>query len=468
MELKSLKSKLAEQARSVFARVSGKSSAPTTSANNDEAALRFAFTDPTNILFPGDEDSGDSPAALPLSMLLERSAHNIVIHARDLRDRTNVLVDSIGARAGGEVTLATQSLRFIIGGVWLLTAIWLYLSGSGALSGSLSAISSGMPAEEAMTLARTFLPIGIAGIGVAMAVAALVAATGNGANDKVRREAHDLGLFIAETAREFDNDLTHMREEMNRRGNPADAVVDLSHAHLTALEATAYFREISFLTGTEGEDAKLRFRHFLSRPSAGGSTIGGFLLGLAAGAIIVTMFAGPKPELPVVSALPDIAKYPWAANLLLFGGILYALAGAILSIAGGAISAGAVSKARDEALDSLRGAFTSREAPRPADVIRRIEDAVDVFRARVGGRAVGAARSAQNGPAAATFDHNGDGDDIPAWRKRDSSAQFVETSFQAAPQTWRADAYAKKFKGDDPEKTGSKRGLLGLKKPPRD
>ncbi len=468
MDLKSLKSKLADKMRSAFARASGKPSKLSVSSNNDGSVLRFAFSDPTNVLFPGDKDSGDGPAALPLSMLLERSAHNIVTHARDLRDRTNVLVESISARAGGEVTLATQSLRFIIGGVWLLTAIWLYLSGAGTLSGSVSAISSGMSAEDAMTLARTFFPIGIAGIGVAMAVAALVAATGNGANDKVRQEAHDLGLFIAETAREFDNDLTHMREEMNRRGDPADAVVDLSHAHLTALEATAYFREISFLTGTEGEDAKLRFRRFLSRPSSGGSMLEGFILGALIGVIAAVFFTGPKPELPVVSALPDIAKYPWAANLLLLGGILYATIGVILSVAGGAISAGAVSKARDEALASLRGAFTSREAPRPADVIRRIEDAVDVFRARVGERGTGTSRSAHGGPAAASFDQGGEGDDIPAWRKRDSSAQFVETSFHSAPQTWRADAYAKKFEATGIEETGSKRGLLGLKKDKRD
>ena len=299
-----------------------------------------------------------------------------------------------------------------------------------------------------------------------MLVGAIVAMSGNGANDKVRQEAHYLGLAIADTAQEFDDDLTQMREEMNRRGNPADAVVDLSLAHLTALEATAYFREISFLTGSEGEEANLRFRDFLARPPSKGSMIEGFILGALISAIITMVLVGPKPELPAVATLPDISKYPWAANLLLYGGIFYALAGIFVSFAGGLVSAGAVIRAREDALASLRGAFTSREAPRPADVIRRIEDAVDVFRARVGDRRPDSARADHLDAGGKNFDPGQTDSANPDWRKRDSSAQFVESGFQSAPQTWRADAYAKKFEAQGRDKTGSKRGLLGLKKPP--
>lgn len=467
MDLKSLKNKLTGKVRNIMSRLSGKTTLPTASGGDDDPALQFAFSDPTQVSYPSPGQTDEARANMPLSMLLEKSAHNMVIHGRELRDRSNLLVSSIGARAGGEITFATQSLRFIIGGIWLLTAIWLYLSGSGALLGNGSALSSGMPAADAMVLSTTFLKIGVVGIGAAMLVAALVSLSGNGTNDKVRQEAHELGLFIADTAQEFDDDLTHMREEMNRRGNPADAVVDLSHAHLTALEATAYFREISFLTGSEGEEAKLRFRHFLSRPSKG-SMIEGFIFGALFSAIVTVILVGPKPELPEVSTLPDIAKYPWASNLLLYGGILYALAGLLVSLAGGAISAGAVARAREDALASLRGAFTSREAPRPADVTRRIEDAVDVFRARVGGRRPDSAHADHQGPGGAHFGEDKADSETPSWRKRDSSAQFVESGFQSAPQTWRADAYAKKFATSDRDKPGSKRGLLGLKKPSSD
>jgi hypothetical protein len=437
-------------------------SRPTSGENNGPV---FTFSDPTKVLFPGGDDDGDTPGAVPLGMLLESSAHKIVQRADELKTRANHLVSRIDDRAQGEITLATQSVRFLIGGVWLLTAVWLYLTGVGAMAGPV-----GMSAEDAQILARTFFPIGAAGIGVAMAAAALVAATGNGANDKVRREANDLGLFIAETAQDFDHDLTRLREEMNRRSKPEDAVYDLSRAHLIALEATAYFRKISFITGTEGEEAKLRFRKFLSRPSPPVAAEA-FVVGVLLGALVVAVLFVPKPEI-TVGAIPDIAKYPWASNLLLFGGILYAGAGVILSLMGGVISAGAKVRAQADALDSLRSAFTTREAPRPIDVIRRIEDAVDVFRARVGGRRKRSSddqsRDASSNQRSANFADNTSELDTPSWRQRDTSAKFVDAGFQAAPQTWRADAYAKKIESEQSGKTGSKRGLFKLKNPPHD
>jgi len=445
----------------------------TPSAENTKQS--FAFSDPTTVLFPDNTDDDDAPGVTPLRILLEESAHNSVMRARALESRADLLVSRIADRAQGEITLATQWVRFVIGGLWLLTAIWLYFTSTGALSGDLSALSSGVTLEDARILALTFLPIGLAGIGVAVAAVALVAATGNGANTKVRREANDLGIFIADTAQDFDRDLTRLREEMNRRANPADAVIDLSRAHLTALEATVYFREISFISGTEGEEARLRFRKFLSRPTPA-SALEAFVIGFLLGAIVIAYLYVPRPEV-AVRVLPDIAKYPWASNLLLFGGIFYASAGVILSLIGGALSANATTKARSDALDALRGAFTAREAPRPVDVIRRIEDAVDVFRARVGGRREktgGDQRSASQFGCASSGQHNTnfadnmDDQDIPSWRRRDTSARFVDTDFQAAPDTFRTDAYAKKIEADRAGKTGSKRGLFKLKNPPRD
>ena len=150
-----------------------------------------------------------------------------------------------------------------------------------------------------------------------------------------------------------------------------------------------------------------------------------------------------------------------ALGALLLGGLAFAMVGLVFSILGGLIAGDTAARARTEALDALRGAFTSQGAPRPNDIIRRIEDAVDVFRARVGGRS-----SARHQDAATNHADVDESD--PPWRNRDSSAKFVETSFQSAPQEWRADAYAKKFEAGGDQKTGSKRGLLGLKNPSRD
>ena len=419
----------------------------------------YAPLDPTVGLY-GDTD-GERGGALPLGMLLEKSAHDMVLRRRELREQADDLVARIGDRAEGEVTLSVQAMRFVIGGVWIAAALWLFLSVRGVVSGDLSALGADMPASDAMVLARTFFPLGAAGIGVAMAVAALVGFTGNGRNARVREGAVRLGQHVAETARDFDDDLTRLREAMNKHDNPGDAVDDLSRAYVTALGAQTYFREIEFLT-SEGDDAALKFKGFLRRDPGAPPAGPIFMMGFMIGAIVIATLFVPRPDLPAV-APPEIAKYPWAANLIFFGGALYAGVGILLSAIGGVIASGAVASARNEALDALRGAFTAREAPRPADVVRRIEDAVDVFRARVGGRSRrGLAES--NHADAGRGDFSGGDDEIPHWRRRDSSAKFVDTGFQSAPERWRTDAYVEKFTGE-PE---AKRGLLGFKKPPRD
>ncbi len=431
----------------------GKEPAPSSGAPS------YAPPEPTVGLY-GDADN-EHAGALPLGMLLEKSAHDMVLRRRELREQADDLVARIGDRAGGEVTLSVQAIRFVIGGVWIATALWLFLSARGVLSGDLSALGSGMPASDAIVLARTFFPLGAAGIGVAMAVAALVGFTGNGSNARVRESAVRLGQYIADTARDFDDDLTRLRKAMNDHSNPGDAVDDLSRAYVTALGAQAYFREIEFLT-SEDEDAALKFKGFLKRdpgPPPAGPV---FLMGFLIGAIVIAILFVPRPDLPAV-APPEIAQYPWAANLIFFGGALYAGVGVLLSAIGGGIASGAVKQARAEALDALRGAFTAREAPRPGDVVRRIEDAVDVFRARVGGRSArGLGES--NHADAGRGEFAGSDDDIPPWRRRDSSAKFVDTGFQATPERWRTDAYVEKLAGE-PE---AKRGLLGFKKQRRD
>ncbi len=432
-----------------------------TGAEQHQAEAFYAPLDPTIGLYGGRQAGDDETAQMPLSMLLEKTAHDMVLRGRALRERADDLILRIGQRAEGEITLATQALRFLIGGAWIGMAAWLYVSAGGFAQINLSSYAAQMPASDAMVLTRVFFVLGASGIGVALAVAALVGFTGNGRNARVRDEATQLGQYIAETARDFDTDLTHFRNAMNSHNNPADAVRDLSRAHLTALGAQAYFREIEFLTA-EGDDAAVRFRGFLKRDSGTAPAMPVFLLGFIIGALVIAVLYVPRPDLPAV-APPEIAKYPWAATVIFYGGALYAGVGVLLSAMGGLIANGVVRKARSEALDALRSAFTAREAPRPADIVRRIEDAVDVFQARVSGRH-DRAPGKSNQASAPSGGFSADDDEIPHWRRRDSSAKFVDTGFQAAPATWRTDAFGKKF-SPDPE---AKRGLLGFKKPRRD
>ena len=434
---------------------------PGTKAPAPTNNLYVETPDPTVGVY-GDMDSGEMAGALPLSAQLEESAQAIRLRADGLRTDADRLVARIGERAEAEITLATQALRVLIGLTWLGVAAWLYNGALTAKANDLAILANGMPADDAFVLSRTFLIVAAIGLGVAFTVSTLVTAFGNGSNDRIRREAEELGLKIAETSRDFDHALTQYREGMDRRGNPADAVDDLSRAYLTALEAQAYFREIQFITGAEGAEAALKFKGFLRRPSAPPpalpTLIAGILMGVFLGAGYVYMTYVPKPEVVEPASPLAIAQYPWAFNLLFFGGVAYATAGVAVTILGGLFVSGATAKARAEALDALRGAFTAREAPRPADVVRRIEDAVQVFRARVGGRGAGGmGKTNQAGAQSQGF--ASEDDDIPHWRRRDSSAKFVDAGFQAAPTSWRTDAYEKKLS----EKPEAKRGLLSFK-----
>ena len=117
-----------------------------------------------------------------------------------------------------------------------------------------------------------------------------------------------------------------------------------------------------------------------------------------------------------------------------------------------------------EALTALRSGYAAQSALHPADVTRRIKDAVDIFRARVGGGAAGRNQSASANHGAAFSTQ----EDAPEWRRRDSSVKFVASGFSPAPESWRTDAFAKKFEAPAERETGSKRDGEGLKNRPRD
>lgn len=410
----------------------------------------FAPLDPTTVLFPND-DGDDEPrnSAAPLSYLLEESARAMVRRADELREDANKLIARIGERVEGEITIRTQGMRVMLSLVWFGTAAWLYLSALNARADDLSALPNGMPVEDAFVLMQTFFTVALAGFGVAFGVAALTNLFGRGDNRRVREEGEQLGFAIADAAREFDRTLTDLRSAMDRRNNPADSVRDLSRAHMTALEACAYFRDIAFLTSAEGPHALRLFRGFLYRKPQNPHPAPVAVVSSLLSFILFYIFIYPHPA-PAEPGTPlAITKYPWALGLLALGGMAYAGAGFLFALFPGLVAGDTAARAREEALDALRGAFTAREAPRPNDVIRRIEDAVEVFRARVGGRG----HTMSNHQAEPGADFSADEGEEPVWRKRDSSVKFVETGFQAAPETWRTDAYA----NFSTRKPGSKR-----------
>ena len=234
-----------------------------------EAKAEFRSLDPTRISLPGGAPSDDEATSVPLGMMLDESAKAIVDRTSQLKREADKLVARIGERLEGEVTLRTQFFRLLIALGWFGVAVWLYLGGLNAQAADLATLPNGIPVDHAMALSRTFFIVAAAGAGVAFGISALVNGFGRGDNRRIREQAETFGLAIADASRGFDQTLTKLRDSMDNRGDPADSVAELSRAHLTALEACAYFRDIAFLTHAEGDDARRLFKGFLARrPSA--------------------------------------------------------------------------------------------------------------------------------------------------------------------------------------------------------
>lgn len=471
---------LRESAEAALRRLkTGDASRPQQQPTPQPVAPAFGASDPTQALMPGAYADDEATGALPLSTLLEDSAHAMARRKDELRAPARQVARLIAERRNGEVTMAAQALRVVIGIVWLGVAIWLYISVLNARADDIAVAAGGAPLDDAIVLMRTFLIVAAAGLGVAFIVATLTRLIGNADNARVQAEASTLGGAIADAAEEFDSALSGLRAAMDKRGHPADAVDDLSRAHLTALEAHDFFREISFISGAEDEKARRLFKGFLGRAVGPPPGFGGldllmtFLVGGIIGAFVVYVVAVPRAEAPSGATATALAimQYPWAAQLIAFGGLAYASVGLFLSALVGPLTDGVAEKARAEALTALRSGFAAQSALHPGDVTRRIKDAVDVFRARVSGGRPGPAGNQGAGNLAGA--NHGDGQldaeaDIPEWRRRDSSVKFVDAGFTPAPESWRTDAYAKKFDAEGARGTGSKRGGEGLKNRRRD
>lgn len=479
---------LQKSAGAMFSRLpfSSRFSAKTASPKASAAGRAFAPMDPTVALFPGQTGDEGEAGSLPLTTLLEQSAHAMARRKDDLREPAARLAARIAERREGEVTLAAQAFRVLIGLVWLGVAIWLYIAVLNARADGVSVVGPGIPLDDASVLMQVFLIVAGAGLGVAFGVAALTRAFGNADNDRIKKDAAAFGGAIADAADEFDSTLSALRSAMDRRGHPADAVDDLSRAHLTALEAHDFFREISFLNGAEDEHSRRMLRGFLARAAGGGAGPSPLLTfasgGLLGAFITYALVAPPRPEEieGVGKATLAIMQYPWAAKLIVIGGLIYALVGAALSFFTGPLTDRVAEKARADALTAIRSGFAARSVLHPADISHRIKDAVDVFRARVGGGGSGggarggASRSAmgpapaQTNHASADFSSEPPESREPEWRRRDSSVKFVDAGFSPAPESWRTDAFAKKFEAHELRGSEAKRDGEGAKKRRRD
>jgi hypothetical protein len=228
---------------------------------------------------------------------------------------------------------------------------------------------------------------------------------------------------------------------MDRRlAKAADAVEELSRMHMTALESAAFFTDVQFLTDPDRSEAARKFRGYLASAAGGGGggapSFGAALALLSAGflgGIIVANIGAAPATGASAAAAGSLFKYPLALFAVAGLGFVYAIAGLALEALGGSITSSAAAQARDEALDSLRAAFVAGNAPRIDAIIRRIEDAMDVYKARLGQAGAGSA-SAHHAASPA--------EDELAWRRAPEGPRFVAQSFLAAPESFRADPVA--------------------------
>jgi hypothetical protein len=463
-------------------RLSGRAEAPQTPA----PTARFHTPDPTRTLFPNETEAPDGRAPGRLRDLLSESSVNLDRMRELLGAHAGAIAEASADRAAGEKSLTIWGWRAMIGAGWLAAGAWLNQMALQARAADLTTTAmGGLPVADADVLARAFMLAGAAGAAAAIIMIFWVFATGNGDNNRLRRRGEAFGAELGEEVRALSENLKRRRDLVVNGPKSPGALSAASQCHLEGLEICALFGQIPFLTTGDPKEADARYRLFLKRfaPSSAGYSFASMIVMGLLGAVIgvVSGFVGGflravrlyRPEAAAPAAEPVVIamlQYPLAAQALIFGGLLYLFMGLLIDAFSGMVGRREMARARREALDAMRSAYVAKEAPLETEVVRQVEDVVEILRAQLG---VGA--RAGHADARTDFPRTGDArpnqgtgfsadEDVPEWRRRDSSVKFVATDFAAAPQTFRTDAFAKKFSASGERNTGSKRGGEDLEK----
>ncbi|WP_428410492.1 hypothetical protein [Hyphococcus sp.] len=430
---------------------------------------RFAPLDPTVALFPGEAADGQATDDLSFSLdyRLSGAAANVEGREAMLQSNAIALKNVSDDRAGGEKSLTIWGVRFLIALGWLGLGFWLSQSALYARANGLETAFGGTTPEDAVALSEPFLLAGGVGAAAAILMIAFVFLRGDATNDRLRRRSEAFGDELAREARKLNAALKSYRDKVVASASGAAGVAAASQAHLTALEAAYFFRNISFLTTVNADSADDAYQRFLHRycPSASGYSFADIVVAIILGTIVGLGLGRKlfKPAAegaePLVLAIMD---YPWAVQALVYGGLVYLLTGITMEFFSGVIGRREMSKARKDALDSMRSAYTAQEAPLESEVVRQVEDVVAILAARLGGAGTGAGKTNHSGT-----DFSADAAE-PEWRRRDSSVKFVDAGFSPAPESWRTDAFSKKFEAQNLRGSGAKRGGEAFKNKPRD
>ena len=492
--IKGGRSGLIERARSLFA--NSKDDESTVILPDHRATLFPSTFDPsstTNDAQSFNSGGGRYGQGRDLPTMLQSSARRNTDRINELSDLAAGVRNKLIARADADTSQVAGMLRFFIAAAWIAIGVFYHQARTSALINDAPITSSGMAVEDARTISMTFFTLGGAGALAAIALLLFVAARATSLKGALQSTSQNFGLRIARMLKEYDARLKGHRDALSDKARTDDSVVtEVSEAHVTAQEAMLLYEDITFLTDARSAetDDQMRgavrsYRHYLA--TSGGVTGSGAVSaawaeGLMLGAMIGVLLGGGLgfPLLldatgytPVqvleklnIELISGFEQYPGLLFAIIGGAVAFLMAGMLA----GALSNLAFAPDRQdrlrESLNEIRGAVTGENAPRAADITQRVEDLSEIFRVRLMGRQIGQSLSedapvtAPGGRALSTSET----DEIPHWRRPKEGARFVETAFEAAPKSWRTDAYAQYAAKNSSRAPGAKRSLLGLKK----
>ena len=308
-----------------------------------------------------------------------------------VRPLADDLAKSIDARGRGRTALMAQTLRLVIGLGWLALAFW-YLRGANA---------------DAAALGSLFATIGAAGVGAGILGLFFAWIFVRPGAKKIRADAGALGERIALESQSLSESV----------GKRADLV-----------SADAFLSRVDFADGGGAE----KFHAYLGRTEEKKAPKPGAVLFIAGLAIAVA--AAIAAALGANSIALPLAGFPLALTAIALGAGLYAAAGLIARIAGKDQRRASEAHAETLAFDAATAAYAEAGGP-----------ALAPLRTRLFGNA-GARPDMNHSSLDDSREYESANAQKPDWRTRDSGPAFVETGFQAAPRTFRTDAFEKKFR----------------------
>ncbi len=306
-----------------------------------------------------------------------------------VRTMADGLADRIGAQGKAESTLLAYGLRLAIAAFWLTLAGWYVTTAAHG---------------DAPALAKLFFIIAGAGAAAAIFGVLFTLATGRASGKRTREQATLLGQRIALETHSLDHAI----------GRRVDTV-----------SADAFLKSVSFANA--GADGAETFNAYLKRENgaAGGAGAAVFLA-----ALLICVAAAAALGLGADPSVLPLSEYPVALGAVVVGVGLYTAAGLLAALFGRSWRARRNARTEAATFAAMKSAFAAASGIAPAELSARLHSGANMAKRSLDQTGERESVSAQN----------------PDWRARDSAPRFVETGFQAAPETFRTDAFEKKFR----------------------